>query len=257
MPKKYIEENVKESAEILYDEGEEVYYDSLGRSMYDNNSTDAIMLNLTYTIDEDNRIESLIRARRNFVPGVTEKIKPDMLGNLHYESNTFLMTKELLDTTNGKNQTSYEYTRYWHGYIVILRVLLVFFNITTIRWITQIILLTLLGILMYYLKKNASWKIAISVLMAFIATDLFIWVYTIQGMYVKIIGLLLSIFIANKKVNEKNINMWLFISGGLTAYFDFLTTPLISVLLPIITYTAVNNEKKTTLKEEIFKLFKN
>ena len=51
--------------------------------------------------------------------------------------------------------------------------------------------------------------------------------------------------------------MWLFISGGLTAYFDFLTTPLISVLLPIIVYTAVNNENKTTLKEEIFKLFKN
>lgn len=256
IPKDAIKDNVRESAEIMVKEGEGKSFKSLARTVFNDNSTDAIMLNLTYTIDEENRLESIIKARRNFVPGITEEIKNDMVGDLPHESETYLMTQELLDTVNGKKQVSYEYTRYWHGYIVILRILLVLFDITTIRWITQIILISLIVILMYYLKRNSSWKVSISLLLSFIATDLFVWIYTIQGMYVMIIAVAISVFIANKKINEKNINIWLFISGALTAYFDFLTTPLVSILLPIIVYTSVNNNE-TNIKKEIIRLIKN
>lgn len=256
IPKEAIENNVRKSAEIMVKEGEGKSFNSLGRTIFNDNSTDAIMINLTYTIDEENRLESIIKARRNFIPGITEEIESDMVGDLPHESETYLMTQELLDTVNGKKQVSYEYTRYWHGYIIIFRILLLLFDITTIRWITQIILISLIAILMYYLKKNSSLKIAIALLLAFIATDLFVWVYTIQGMFVMIIAVAISVFIANKKINEKNLNTWLFISGALTAYFDFLTTPLVSVLLPLIVYTAVNNYE-TSIKKEFIKLIQN
>ena len=258
IPQKAIKANVSESADIMVEEGEKRRFRSFGRSLFNDNSTDAIMLNLTYTIDEENKLESIIKARRNYVPGITEKIVKDMVGDLPHETEEYLMTDELLDTVNGKKQVSYEYTRYWHGYIVILRILLILFNITTIRWLIQITLMTLIIILAYYLKKNTnSKKIAISLIMAFIATDFFVWNYVIQGMFVMIIALLISIFIANKKINDKNLNMWLFISGALTVYLDFLTTPLVSILLPIIVYTAVNNSEETNTKKVIIRLIKN
>lgn len=256
IPKEAIKDNVRESAEIMVKEGEGKSFSSLGRVIFNDNSTDAIMVNLTYTIDEDNRLESIVKARRNYIPGVTKEITNDLVGDLPHETERYAMTEELLNTVDGKEQMSYEYTRYWHGYIVILRILLLFFNITTIRWIIQIALIVLLIILMYYLKKNVSFKTAIALIIAFIATDIFVWVYTIQGMFVMIIAVLVSIFIANKKIDEKNINIWLFISGALTAYLDFLTTPLVSLLLPIIIYTATNN-KETTFKIECLSLIKN
>lgn len=258
IPKELIKDNVSESAEIMVKEGEKRRFHSLGRLLFNDNSTDAIMFNLTYTIDEENRLESIIKARRNYVPGITEEIVKDMVGDLPHETEEYLMTDELLDTVNGKKQVSYEYTRYWHGYIVILRILLILFDITTIRWLIQITLIILIAILAYYLKKNTnSKKIAISLIMAFIATDFFVWNYVIQGMFVMIIAIAISIFIANKKINEKNLNIWLFISGALTVYLDFLTTPLVSILLPIIVYTAVNNNEEISTKKVIIRLIKN
>ncbi len=256
IPKEAIRKNARKSALLMYYEGEKVYFNSFGRNLYDDNSSDAIMFNLTYTIDENNKLESIIKARRNFVPGITKEIITDTVGNLPFESDQFSMTKEFLNTVHEKEQTSFEYGRYWHGYIVILRVLLCLFDVTVIRLLTQLTILILIIILMYYLIKNSNWKLAVLLFLGFVATDLFVWTYTIQGKFVVIIALLISIFIANKKINNKNLNIWLFISGALTAYFDLLTTPILSALLPIIVYTAVNNEE-IKLKEQLIKIIKN
>lgn len=256
IPKKAIEMNSIESAILLNSEGEKVYFNSFGRKLYDDNSTDAIMLNLTYTIDEENKLESVIKARRNYVPGVTKEIKSDKVGNLLHETKKFSMTKEYLRTVQGKEQVSYEYGRYWHGYIVILRLLLCAFDISVIRKITQITVIGLLIILMYYLWKNSTWKFSVATLLAFVSIDFFTGSHMLQGKYVTIIAFLISIFVANRKINDKNLNIWLFISGAMTAFLDFLTTPLLSLLLPIIIYSAVNTEK-TTLKKEMIKIIKN
>lgn len=256
IPQDFVKDNIKETAEIMILEGEEKTLNSIFRSLYTNNSTDAIMFNLTYTMNSEIGLEALFMARRNFVPGVTEVAVKDTLGDLPHETEEYLMTSELLKTVNNEKQQAYDYARYWHGYVTILRPLSVFFNITTIRWIMQTILIVLLGMLAYYLYKNANFKIAVSVILAFIATDLFVWYTTIQGMFVMILAVGISIFVANKKINDKNINWYLMIVGGLTAYFDFLTTPLVTCLLPILVFNIVNVEK-TTVKQEIIKLIKN
>lgn len=261
IPKDLIRQNTKKTATIMNYEGEKIYFNSFGRKLYDDNSTDAIMINLTYTIDEENKLESIIKNRRNYIPGVTKEVQADKVGNLPYEKqgsskiNQFSMTKELLKTVRGIEQTSFEYGRYWHGYIVVLRILLCLFDISIIRAITQITILFLLILLMYYLGKNCGFRFSIALFFAFIATDCFTGSYMLQGKYVTIIALLVSIFIAKKKINSKNLNVWLFISGALTAYFDFLTTPLLSLLLPIVIYTAIYKDNNS-FKKEIIKMIK-
>lgn len=256
IPQELIKDNIKKSAEIMIFEGEEKTLNSIFRELYTNNSTDAIMLNLTYTMDAKNGLDSVLMARRNFIPKVTEIVVRDALGDLPHESEKYLMTSELLKTVNNEKQQAYEYARYWHGYITLLKPLSIFFNITTIKLIMQTTLICLLGILAYYLYKNTNFKIAFSLLISFIATDLLVWYTTIQGMFVMIIAVGISIIIASKKINVKNINLSLMIVGGLTAYFDFLTTPIITCLLPILIFNIVN-VKETTIKQEIIKMIKN
>lgn len=248
IPKKLLTVNVKKSAEILCFEGERKKIYTLGKTKITDNSTDAIMLNIIYSIDNKNIFDSIMKCRRNFLPNLNQEVKEDLIGDLPFEGNDFSMTNELKNMLDGKNQTVYEYARYWHGYIVILRFMLILFDIIKIRIIIEGILILLLILLSYFVYKRTNIKIALSILLAFTLMDLFAWYTTIQGMFVMIIAVIVSILVATKKVNDKNLNLCLFITGAFTVYFDFLTTPLITFLLPIIVYNLVNDNNYSAIK---------
>lgn len=251
IPKEYIKSNLEKSANILMNQTESIFIDSNGRNIFNHNSTDAIMLNIIYSIDRDNLFESALRARRNYIPEVSKNIFEDIVGNLKFATKKQLLTEEFYDLVNGKTQKVFDYARYWHGYIVILIPLLLFCDIIGIRIILQVILLIFLVLLMYYISKKRSWKYSFIYLFVFIAFDLLAWITTIQGILVMIIAVAFSTFIAKGKINNKNLNICLFISGAITAYLDFFTTPLMAFLLPVITYKLVNLEETTFVKEMI------
>lgn len=243
IPKKFIEENIKISEQQLYEEGKTKYSNTFFKqiflgsySLYNNNATDAIMLNNVYSIDRDNIIDSILKVRRNYVPGVTKIVEKESNGNLSssqkYDGEINLIL-ELRDTINQKDIVSYEYSRYWHGYIVILNILLVFLNFTQIKILMTVLLLftfLLLSFLIY--KRNP--KNSIMFVTSFIAMNILSWGATFQGILVLIIAMLFSLFIAFKKVSNKTLNKLFFCIGILTAYFDFFTTPLITLLLPLL-----------------------
>lgn len=251
IPKNLIVKNIKKSAEILSNQTESIFVNSNGRTIFNHNSTDAIMLNIIHSIDRENLIESILRARRNYIPDVSSKFVEDTVGNLKFDSKRFLMTRELSNLVNGQEQKVFDYARYWHGYITVLIPLLIVFDIIQIRIILQMVLLIFLVMLLYYISKRRNWKYSFIYLFVFIAFDLFAWITTIQGILVMIISVVFSFLIANGKINNKNINIFLFISGALTAYLDFFTTPLMAFLLPVITYKLVNLEEEKIVKELI------
>lgn len=258
IPREVIKPNIKKSADILFNDGEFFKIPTFGKEINSDISTDAIMLNIVYSMDDSNRIESIMKNRRNYIPEKTQIVIPDVVGDLHHEGERYLMTKELKDTANDIELKSYEYARYWHGYIIILRPLLIFFDVIEIRIILQITILLALLIMLYYIYKNVNLKIASLILICFIAMDLLTWILTIQGNFVMIIAIITSIFVANKKITDKNFSLILFIVGGITAYLDFLTTPLITFLLPIVIFNLVNNDKtdcKTVLINFIKRAF--
>lgn len=265
IPKEFIEENIKISEQQLYEEGKMKYSSTFFKqiflnsySLYNNNTTDAIMLNNVYSIDRDNIIDSILKVRRNYVPGVTTVVEKESNGNLLYsqkydgEINLIL---ELEDTINQKDIVSYEYSRYWHGYIVILNILLVFFNFTQIKILMTILLLFTFLILAYLIYKQNTIS-SIVFVMSFIAMNILTWGATFQGILVLIIAMLFSIFIVLKKVSDKKLNKLFFCIGILTAYFDFFTTPLITLLLPLVILNIFEDSKCST-KYMISKLIKN
>lgn len=258
--KESIEENVKESAQILLEEGDSKMTPSfVWNSKYQNdkvfqhNHTDAIMINIVYSVDTNNILEGIMKARRNYIPGVTQTIHKDTNGNLMFYGN-FSMPNELLLTVNKNPEIpSYEYARYWHGYMVILRPLLVFFNITQIRVILFAILGFLIFLLILKIFRKFNIILGILVLLAFVGMNFFAWGAVIQGMLVMIIALFVTVLVAYGIIDDLNINMALFITGICTAFFDFLTTPLITFLFPVLIYNLFDEEDRT-VKDTIMNL---
>ena len=110
------------------------------------NYTDALMINTAYSIDNNKPFESSFLARKNYIPNVTDDIYQDTAGELKSSSKYKYHNEvgELNDLVNGEKVESFEYARYWHGYLIILRPLLAFISLNEIRVIFTIMLIFIL-----------------------------------------------------------------------------------------------------------------
>ena len=248
IPKGSIEKNSVISSRQLLNETEKVYYQSFDRQMQTDNSSDAIMLNIVYSMDDDNKLESIMKCKRNYVPGVTTEVVEDVKGNLLHNSSVFSMVNELYETTEGIDIEAYEYARYWHGYIVLLRPMLVFFNYEEIVVIINMIITVLFTILLVNVYKKKGWITAIGVFLAFIAIDFLQWYHTIMGIFVMMIALASSAIISTGIINRKNLNVLLFIESAIISYLDLLTFPMVGFVVPVVIYNLFNDEDEKVLK---------
>ena len=159
-PSKYIKENVEQSSKTLSQEGNRLRTKIIGRDtiMEFDNYTDALMINTAYSIDNKTPLYSSFVARKNYIPEITEKIYEDTSGELKsaskYEHHNEV--GELEDTVNGEKLESFEYARYWHGYLTVLRPLLLIANLGQIRIIFTIVLFLLFIVFAYLIYKKIN-----------------------------------------------------------------------------------------------------
>ena len=220
-PSDIIEENVKSSAEILLEEGN-VYKISDFSSVTNNNYTDAIIINEAYSIDNTNPIYSYMAMRKNYKKGETQQVFTDTLGelasiNVNKNGEITLNTVEdynpvgeLYDFIDGKIDTSITYGRYWHGYMPIYRVLLIFFDIMGIRIFLLFLFIAIFIYLMYLLKKRLGMLIAIIFGYALIMEGYFFVAYSLESSPVFIVMMVSCIILLKSIAKMKNIYMYFF-----------------------------------------------
>ena len=128
--------------------------------------------------------------------------------------------------TNGER----DYFRYWHGHAVLARPLLSIMPYNDYRGVIFTISLTLLAVLTWRIAKDFNQWVALSVLAAFFVVNAMgFWVVgTKAATWFLVIG---GAVFATRRANEPLPALGFFILGALTAYFDFLTTP---VLIPVM-----------------------
>lgn len=165
IPTENIKENVKESSEILVSQTNRYMIRIRNSNIMFDNYTDALMVNNAYSIDTSTPFYSAMMARKNYIPGTTEVVyKYAEEAKILTENNELLdQVGDLVDTLNNETKTSFEYARYWHGYLILLRIELLFLNIGEIRIIMSVIFIMLLAILTYLLSKKSSVIYAIAV----------------------------------------------------------------------------------------------
>lgn len=266
IPSKWMEENVKESADFLKKIGEkEILY--IGNKREDLFLfTDALMINTAYSVDSTHPMESSILARRDYLPGQTTLVHADSPEGLvsparYYEEgeareNAF-QTEELWDTAFGIGDESFEYARYWHGYLVFLRPLLCLLDYEGLRILSAVAFTLLTVVLAILTYKKLGLAVTIAVILSFIGASVGIATQSISTIVPFFIAMVASIYLLARYSKIKNFSILFFVIGACTCFFDLLTTPLVTFGIPAVLYfLCKQQEKESSLKEVIKDFFK-
>lgn len=174
----------------------------------------------------------------------------DAMVNARYEYADDNMVQSLNDYANdvhSKDDLKYEivYPRYWHGYLVVLKPLLVLFDVGEIRMMNLVVQGSLLILLLYMIRKRLGERYQLPViLMVAVLNPIvlplslqFSWVY-----YVSLIGSVVLLMM-NELTLRKNDILFFLIVGMLTSYVDLLTYPLITLGLPLVLYLLMDESE--------------
>lgn len=148
----------------------------------------------------------------------------------HNESNNLLYAIEQSSSAN------LQYLRYWHGSIMVLRPLLVFFDINQIYIINAVIMTVLIMILLIILAKNRLYIEACAILAGSILTSLWVVPLSLEYTWTMLIMLITTIVAVKWALaGKKDKLVYLFIVAGVvTNFFDFLTTETLTLTVPML-----------------------
>lgn len=132
---------------------------------------------------------------------------------------------------NYSTQYEEEYSRYWHGYVVVLRILTLFFNYYEIRILNAIIQNVIFALIAFYLWRDKGIKYVLALSTSYLLLMPMALAQCLQyswAFYVAFLALL--VYVKNRKYWEtSNRYVYFFIVvGAAITYFDLLTYPLLS-----------------------------
>lgn len=224
IPRVSITENVNESASTFEQEG--LYpvsfgnkYSSLsflGRDQY----TDCLMINLAVSSESDQALKDAI-------------LNPCYKGEYQIEE----WPDNLRKLADGQLQPDTNYDWYWHGYLVVLKPLMLIFNYNQIRWFNCILMGILFVIFLSLIRKrlgNASVLVTLGIVLLMHGETI---PYTMQYASVFFVALIFSILLLKFKsyfAKDNNDCLAFFVIGAVTVYLDFLTTPIVTLGIPVI-----------------------
>ena len=237
LPTSKIMANVNSSVESIKAEcKDELVIDDYKATLI-GNFTDCIMLQFAVYDGSHSALDQALNLYRNEV-GNEEEWCPGL---------------SLTEYLNGEpTKLEVSYPRYWHGYLTVLKPLLLFTSLNSVRLLNAGLQLILLAASLILFSKKGHSKLAFS----FAASLPFMFFFSSFAslslsicMYIMLFEMLL-IALFNEKLSENEGYLTFFlVAGCATAYFDFLTYPLVTLAFPLIAVLALKEEetKKTYL----------
>jgi hypothetical protein len=129
------------------------------------------------------------------------------------------------------------YSRYWHGYLVWLKPLLVLFSIKGIWNVLAIVFVILLIASSIAIWKSVSKGLGVLFPIAvclFSPNSLTHDISMIQMFVMMFVAVILTSNAIKNKKNDKYFQHLFFIIGACSSFFDFLTTPIITIGVPLL-----------------------
>ncbi|MCL2023346.1 MAG: hypothetical protein FWG82_03130 [Oscillospiraceae bacterium] len=206
----------------------------------------------------------------HFSGGQAKKLTEDEFNALDIQEKMRLILSELLITdyglldlpTNNLLQKAMvsSYPRYWHGSILFTRPLLLISNIAFLRTVTFALALFALAILVFLMSKRFRFGVILSFSGAFALTQLFILPRDLTFFHVVFITLATCCVMLWKyeKIRQKHNGeiYFFFVVAALTAFFDTLTVPLLTLLIPLSFYILLELQQKTSPRDNFFTMAK-
>ena len=223
IPKSVIQKNIKESV-TFFKENAGVE-EKLKRREYTTifYYPDSILLNIIYCIDSQKPIESTLWAR-------------------FYKETNADINNDFIKAVEEEKEPNEQYLRYWHGSMLIIRPLFTILNIEQIYLVNKILMYTL-GIVLFLVILRKNKKLAIIFLISMLMVAFPIVPYCLEYSWTFYIMLIVSIIaILIEKKGNKSLYKLFFVSGILTCFFDFLTTEIITFLVPVLFVLIIRKE---------------
>lgn len=228
LPMEPIRDNVVKSIHLLLEEGDYPTYDGIYGYTTLENYTDALMLNIAAYDGDESVLE---RAMMNY--------------RINYEGElpTSSLDKMVNNVGNGKKV---EYSRYWHGYLITLKPLLMLFSYQEIRVINSFVIFLLLVMTVLLMYKRCGFEYVFAFSIAVLILNPTIISLSLEYSDIFYITVLSIIFLLYKKewldiLPERYYILFLLI-GMVTSYYDLLTYPIVSLGMPLIVFVLIHCE---------------
>ena len=217
-------------------------FDDYKSSIYDNN-TDAWMLLL---------------AEYDGKEGLLEKAFMGYYSLYTLEPSELIGSMNIKFVKDGTRLATNMYPRYWHGWILPLRLLLQFFDYSDIRAMNYFILVIMIAIIITKLVKSNLTQVILPFMIGMLAIVPITSAMCMSYFECTFITLLFSIIILFKaqKIKDKiGFPLFFMIIGLCLGYFDFLTFPIITLGFPMFFLILLNEENNHELVSENLYLF--
>lgn len=155
-----------------------------------------------------------------------------------------------------KIYSSADYARYWHGYLIFLKPLLMYGTYSQIRNVLAFIQLGLFTILIFLLAKCGNSRFIPGIFAFWIFCNPTATMSSLQYTAIFLITILacigLCIFAEKCKKDKNNdvcievkrvdsVTLFFCFVGGLTSYFDFFTYPIVTLGVPLLLWVCIGN----------------
>lgn len=146
------------------------------------------------------------------------------------------------------------YARYWHGYLVFLKPLFMFLNLEGIYILNAIVLVALVAAVLYFFyKRLGMYSIAYLITVLSMHPENIVQSFQLSAIFYALNITLLLLLMKKERKDEEILYIFVF-NGILVAFFDFLTYPLVTLIIPVLVSYLLN--KKTCWKEILSTIIK-
>lgn len=141
----------------------------------------------------------------------------------------------------------HQYSRYWHGYLVYLKPLLLLFSWEQVMWMGAglQLLLTLALFVTAYKVEHLEVGIAVAIGLLFMKPALMLVSLAMSVCWLVTLAVLFLMLFRHDWLEKKEHYPELFLMIGImVAYFDFLTYPIVTLGFPLCALFLINREEK-------------
>ena len=134
------------------------------------------------------------------------------------------------------------YTRYWHGYLTILRPLLVLFQIHQIRYLNVFVILGMFFAVMTLMRRRLGMAEAVGFLISMICAGIITVPLSMQFMasFVVMMAACIIVLLGYPFASRDGFILFFLMTGMIINFLDFLTVPLITLGVPLLVYMALD-----------------
>jgi|GEM_PF-5695037 len=221
LPNKTIRKNIEKSVELY--NGEVIYpqYFIRNEAHQLDNFTDYLIMNLIYNANPHKPFKYVL-----FPQGYYIEVTQEAPIHLKYSFE------------NQHQPPNFIYGRYWLGSSYAYRWLFLIFNLSYVRWI----LFSIGSLALFGFVANVSNAIGkrqmYLLLLGAVFVNYYMFFMSMQFAPVFLIAFLGSVALLKKLKKKKRIDILFLILGAVTVYFDLLTTPVLTLGIPLLVWVA-------------------